>query len=163
MLLEAIWVQKHTRQLLTNKIMYCKKLKLNKDWWKNKTREKWGFNRFGKEIQNKSTVLTSAKLFALCKFIQSYSKDWLTAAAHVRPSQNTQKRCATPTHPVYDGFSATPAGKISLFSNLFSLSIRATAYGTLSPLLTSLKLQIWTLVRPFSALSTFRVFLLMSL
>ena len=29
-----------------------KKLKLNKDLWKNKDREKWGFNRFGIEIQN---------------------------------------------------------------------------------------------------------------
>ena len=36
---------------------------------------------------------------------------------HVRPSRNTQKRCATPTHSVYDRFSATPAGQISLFSS----------------------------------------------
>ena len=35
-----------------------KKLKLNEDWWKNKDREKWGFNKFGMEIQNKSSVLT---------------------------------------------------------------------------------------------------------
>ena len=43
---------------------------------------------------------------------------WLSAAAHVRPSQNTQKRCATSTHFVYDRFSATPAGQIPLFSSL---------------------------------------------
>ena len=36
-------------------------------------------------------------------------------AAHVWPSQNTQKRCATLTHSVYDLFSATPAGQISPF------------------------------------------------
>ena len=49
-----------------------------------------------------------------------------------------------------------------LFSNRFSLSIRATAYGTGPPLLTSLKLQICTLPPSFSALLTFRVYLLMS-
>ena len=49
--------------------------------------------------------------FAPCKFIRSYSTDWLSAAAHVWPSQNTQKRCATPTHSVYGRFSAKPAGK----------------------------------------------------
>ena len=27
------------------------KLKLNKDWWKNKDRKKWGFNRSGIELQ----------------------------------------------------------------------------------------------------------------
>ena len=54
---------------------------------------------------------------APCKFVRSYSTDWLSAAPHVRPSQNTQKRCATPTHSVYDRFSATPAGQISLFSS----------------------------------------------
>ena len=74
-----------------------------------------------------------------------------------------KNRCATPTHFVYDRFSATPASQISLFSNLFSLFIRATVYGTLSPSLTSLKLQIWTLLPSFSALSTFRVYLLMYL
>ena len=34
------------------------KLKLNKDWWKNKDGEKWGFNRSDIETQNKSTGLT---------------------------------------------------------------------------------------------------------
>ena len=29
------------------------KLKLNKDWWKNKDGEKWGFDRSGTEIQTK--------------------------------------------------------------------------------------------------------------
>ena len=35
-----------------------KKLKLKKDCWKNKDGQNRGFNRFGIEIQNKSTVLT---------------------------------------------------------------------------------------------------------
>ena len=30
---------------------------------------------------------------------------------------NIQERCATSTHPVYDRFSATPAGQISIFSS----------------------------------------------
>ena len=51
----------------------------------------------------------------------------------------------------------------ALLRDLFSLFIQATAYGTRSPLLTSLKLQICTLFPSFSALSTFRVYLLMSL
>ena len=101
--------------------------------------------------------------FVPWKFIQFHLTDWLSAVAHVRPSQNTQKRCATPTHPVYDRFSATPTGQIPLFSKRFSLSTRATAYGTLSPLLPALKLQIWTLPSSFSALLTFRVYLRMSL
>ena len=50
-----------------------------------------------------------------------------------------------------------------LFSNRSSLSIRATANETRSPLLTSLKLQIWTLPPFFSALLTFRDYLLMYL
>ena len=45
------------------------------------------------------------------------------AAAHVRPSQNTQERCATPTHPVYHRFSATPALAKYLFSRTGSHSL----------------------------------------
>ena len=41
------------------------KLKLSKDWWKIKDRENWGFDRSDIETQNKSTVLTWAKLEAL--------------------------------------------------------------------------------------------------
>ena len=36
------------------------KLSLNKAWWKNSNRGKWGFDSFGIEIQNKSTVFISA-------------------------------------------------------------------------------------------------------
>ena len=43
--------------------------------------------------------------------------DLISAAAHVRPSQNTQERCAIPTHLVYDRFSSTPTGPISLFTS----------------------------------------------
>ena len=68
-----------------------------------------------------------------------------------------------PAHPFYDWLSATPADQISLFLNWFSLSIRATAYGALRLLLTLLKLQMWTFPPSFSALSTFQVYLLMSL
>ena len=53
--------------------MYCKKL--NKDWWKNKVIEKWGSDRFNIEIQNKSHVLTLAKLEASCvnlNWLQSF-------------------------------------------------------------------------------------------
>ena len=38
------------------------KLNLNKACRKNKDREKWGFDRSGIEIQNKSTDLAQAKL-----------------------------------------------------------------------------------------------------
>ena len=37
------------------------KIKLNKDWWKIKDREKWGFDKSVSEIQKKSTVLIEAK------------------------------------------------------------------------------------------------------
>ena len=119
-------------------------------------------------------MTSTADLYDI-KFIRHHSTDWLSAAVHVRPSQNTQNRCATstypvygrfsatPTYPVYDQFSAIPADHIFLFTNRFSLAIRATTYGTLSPLLTSLKLQIWTLFQSLSDLSTFRVYSLMSL
>ena len=104
---------------------------------------KWKGQHFKNRISDtKPPDAVAQRRFAPCKFIRSYSTDWLTAAALVRPSQNTQKRCATLTHSVYNRLRATPAGQISLFSNLLSLSIRATAYGTLSALLTSLKLQI---------------------
>ena len=50
-----------------------------------------------------------------------------------------------------------------LFSNQFSLSTRASAYGTPSPLLTSLKLQLWNLPLFSSVLLIFRVYFLMSI
>ena len=87
--------------------------------------------------------------FACYKFIQPHSTDWLSAAAHVLPFQNTQEKWTTPTHPVYDQFSTTPADQISLFSNRFSFSIRATAYEIILPLLALLKLQNWTLPPSF--------------
>ena len=83
----------------------------------------------------------SQKRFAPSEVVRTHSTSWISAAAHVRTVQNTQETRVTPTHPVYDRFSATPAGQISLFSNRLSFSTRANAYGTLSPLLISLKLQ----------------------
>ena len=55
------------------------------------------------------------KTICFLKIIRLYLTDWLSAAAYVRLSQNIQKRCATPIHPVYDQFCTTPAGQISLF------------------------------------------------
>ena len=43
--------------------MYCK-IKAKQRLMEEKNREKWGFNRSDVEIQNKFTVLTSAKLAA---------------------------------------------------------------------------------------------------
>ena len=40
------------------RIYVSQKLKVNRDWWKNKEKKKMGFDRSGKEIQSKSTVLT---------------------------------------------------------------------------------------------------------
>ena len=78
--------------------------------------------------------------------------------------KHTKKMCHSDPFCLWPVQHNTSWPKISLlFSNLFSLSVRATAYETLSPLQTSLKLQIWTLLPSFSALSTFRVYLLMSL
>ena len=78
----------------------------------------------------------------------------------------TQKK-DVPLRPIlsiYDRFSATPAGQISIFcSRTGSHSIGATAYGTLLTLAETNKLQIWTLPPSFSARLTFRVYLLMCL
>ena len=137
-------------------------LKAKRNFWHSAI--KWTGQHFKNRIPDTMPPAAIAqRRFVPWKFIQFHLTDWLSAVAHVRPSQNTQKRCATPTHPVYDRFSATPTGQIPLFSKRFSLSTRATAYGTLSPLLPALKLQIWTLPSSFSALLTFRVYLLMSL
>ena len=79
---------------------------------------KWKGQHFKDRIPDTTQPAAVAqRRFAPCKFIWFSSTDWLSTAAHVRPSQNTQKRCATPTHSVYDRFSATPASQISLFSS----------------------------------------------
>ena len=73
--------------------------------------------------------------------------------------KHTKKMCHSNTFCLRPVQHNTSWPNISLiFSNLFSLSIRATTFGTLSPLLTSLKPQIWTLLSSFSALSMFQVY-----
>ena len=63
-----------------------------------------------------SPAAVAERRFAPCKFIRSHSTDWLSAAAHVRPSQ---KKKDVPLRPILSMTSSAQHQLAKYLSSLF--------------------------------------------